>query len=143
MLGTLTTSALTAGVLLAALLGREPDQSRYPFDIQAKLTLMGGDGCPCLNVRFTNLGPENSKAFNYQVTQSKWLAGQKRYGTPVALNQFSEGAVPALAINGYRQKNFFLKLDSGSTYLFKVVYSPALNDANATNHNVELKYSLP
>lgn len=143
MLGTLTTSAITAGALFAALLGREPDQTRFPFDIQAKLTLMGGDGCPCLNVRFTNLGPDSSRAFNYQVTQSKWLVGQKRYGTPVPLNKLSDGAVPALVINGYRQKNFFLKLDTGSTYLFKVVYSPTLNDANAANHNVELKYSLP
>jgi hypothetical protein len=143
MLGSLISGAIGFGTLLLALAGREAEQTRYPFDIQAKLTLMGGDGCPCLNVRFTNLGPDSSKAFNYVVTQSKYLVGQKRYGTPVPLNKLSDGAVPALVINGFRQKNFFLRLDGGSTYLFRVTYSPVLTDANSANHNIELKYSFP
>src|SRR5688572_12873280 len=72
------------------------DLQRYSFDIAAKLQLVGGVGCPCLNLRFTNLGPSRSTGFTYQVVQYKWLATEKKYGTGMDLNTQGEGAVPAL-----------------------------------------------
>jgi hypothetical protein len=131
-------SILTLGVLYLALAAQ-----RGAYDVAAKLQLSGGDGCPCLTVRFTNLGPDSSRAFTYQVVEYKWLAAEKRYETGVALNTLREGAIPGLKPTGSQQKTYFLKLDSGATYLLKLEYTPALNDGNNANHNVELKYSFP
>jgi hypothetical protein len=116
---------------------------RYPFDIAAKLQLMGGDGCPCLNVRFTNLGPAGSPRFTYQVVQYQWLAPQKRYATGKDLNTQSEGAVPVLGPAASWQKSYPLTLETPSSYLFKIIYTPPLNDGNLANHSVQLRYVFP
>ena len=116
---------------------------RSLWDISAKLVLMGGDGCPCINVRFTNLGPGTSTAFSYQVTQQKFLPAQKRYGAATTLNTLANGAVPSLASTKYWQTNYWLTMESGTKYLFKIVYSPTLIDRSLTNHNVELTYTIP
>lgn len=116
---------------------------RSSFDVAAKLQLSGGEKCPCVTVRFTNLGPDSSRTFRYQVVQYKWLAAEKRYEAGIALNTLREGSIPGLKPTGAQQKTYFLKLDSGSTYLLKLEYTPALSDGNNANHNVELKYSFP
>jgi len=135
--------ARSARILTLGLLGFAAAPQRAPFDVAAKLQVSGGDKCPCVTVRFTNLGPDSSAAFSYQVVQYRWLASQKRYETGVAMNTLREGAVLGLKPSGSRQNTYFLKLDSGSTYLLKLEYTPALLDGNNTNHNVELKYSFP
>jgi len=122
-------------------LAAQPDQ--HVYDLSARLQMIGGDGCPCLNLRFTNLGPSASTAFNFQVTQQKWIVGQKRYGAVQALNAMADGAVPLLAPARDWQKNYNLNLESGSRYLFKIKYSPTINDANNANHNIELTFTLP
>ena len=113
------------------------------FDVAAKLQLSGGDGCPCVTARFTNLGPDSSRTFSYQLVQYRWLVAEKRYEAGVALNTLREGAIPRLKPTSSQQKTYILKLDSGTTYLFKLEYTPALRDGNNANHNVELKYSFP
>jgi hypothetical protein len=130
-------------ILGLAVLGFAVTAQRAPFDVAAKLQVSGGEKCPCVTVRFTNLGPDSSSAFSYQVVQYRWLASEKRYETGVALNTLREGAVLRLKPAGSRQNTYFLKLDSGSTYLLKLEYTPALLDGNNANHNLELKYSFP
>ena len=112
-------------------------------DLSARLVVIGGDGCPCLNIRFTNQGPGPSPSFAYQVSQQKWLVVGKKYGAAKMLNSLAEGAVPGLALSGTWQKNYWLALEPGAKYLFKVVYSPALNDGNNSNHNVEVTFTTP
>jgi|GEM_PF-2562067 len=119
------------------------DLQRYSFDIAAKLQLVGGEGCPCLNLRFTNLGPSRSTGFTYQVVQYKWLATEKKYGTGMDLNTQGEGAVPALGTTASWQKNFALSLETPSSYLFKILYIPPLMDGNPGNHNIQLRYAFP
>jgi hypothetical protein len=131
------------GILSLAMLGIAVAAQRASFDIAAKLQLSGGDGCPCVTVRFTNLGPDSSSAFSYQVVQYKWLVTERRYEAGVALNTLREGTIPRLKATGSQQKTYALKLDSGSTYLLKLEYTPGLKDGNNANHNVELKYSFP
>ncbi len=126
-----------------ALVGFAVAAQRAPFDVTAKMQLSGGDGCPCVTARFTNLGPDSSRAFTYQVVQYKWLPSEKRYEAGVALNTLRDGTIRPLKATGSEQKTYFLKLDSGSTYLLKLEYTPALRDGNNANHNVELKYSFP
>ena len=124
------------------------------FDIAARLLVFGGDGCPCLNVRFTNLGPLGSTAFLFQVTQQKFLPAERRYGAPTALksyetfreapgNPLEDGKVPALAATKYWQTNYYPSMESGSKYLFKITYSPSLIDMNSANHNIEITYTVP
>jgi hypothetical protein len=130
-------------ILSLGLLGIAVTAQRSAFDVAAKLQLSGGDGCPCVTVRFTNLGPDSSRAFTYQVVQYKWIIAEKRYEAGVALNTLRNGAVARLKPTGSQQTTYPLKLDSGSTYLLKLEYTPALRDANSANHNIELKYSFP
>ena len=143
-----------AVAVLSMVAGGPPDRVPTPipapaqdprslWDISTKLTLMGGDGCPCINARFTNLGPGTSTAFNFQVTQQKFLPAQKRYGAATVLNPTIAGPVPALAGTKYWQTNYWLTLESGSKYLFKIIYSPTLIDRTLTNHNVEITYTVP
>lgn len=114
---------------------------RTANDLSARLLLVGGDGCPCLTLKFTNLGPGPSPSFAYQISQQK-LVG-KSYGAARMLNSLAEGAVPGLPLTGTWQKLHWLVLEHGAKYRFKVVYSPVLNDLNNSNHNVEITYQVP
>jgi len=113
------------------------------FDIVAKLQVSGGPQCPCLTVRFTNLGPDASNPFAYQVVEYRWLVQEKRYEVGKPLNSLNEGAVPSLSRSASVQRTYSLKLESGSTYLYKLEYTPALRDADDRNHTVELRYAFP
>jgi hypothetical protein len=94
-------------------------------------------------VRFTNLGPDSSRSFAYQLVQYRWVAGDRRYESGLPLNSLREGAVGSLMPSRSQQKTFPVRLDSGVTYLFKLEFTPALVDANYSNHTVELRYSFP
>ena len=142
-----------AVAVLSMLAGGPPDRVPPPvpapvqdprslWDIGAKMVVMGGDGCPCLNVRFTNLGPGTSSAFSYQVTQQKFLPAQKRYGAATALNATAT-AVPGLGATKYWQTNYWPTMESGAKYLFKIIYAPTLIDRTLTNHNIEITYTIP
>lgn len=127
-------------------------ERQLTYDITARLRISSdGEGNHKLRVNFENIGPVNSPAFQFQAY--RYIQSPSGLGSGVAVNSLQNGSVPSLAarssgvkvIPGGKWEKYFdmSGIVRGTTYVFRITYSPALNDANNANHKIELKYTAP